>query len=74
MLVPEVTLSVVLALLVEILAIKFCPSAVVPALQSIWFYNKMIHVIDKKKGYNSEFNRDSLFQAFSWLGRNAKTT
>ena len=28
-----------LALLVEILANKFCPSAVVPALQSIWFYN-----------------------------------
>ena len=27
------------ALLVEILAYKFCPSAVVPALQSIWFYN-----------------------------------
>ena len=28
-----------LALLVEILANKFCPSAAVPALQSIWFYN-----------------------------------
>ena len=28
-----------LALLVEILANKFCPSAIVPALQSIWFYN-----------------------------------
>ena len=28
-----------LALLVEILANKFCPSAVVPALQSVWFYN-----------------------------------
>ena len=29
-----------LTLLVEILANKFCPSAVVPALQSIWFYQQ----------------------------------
>ena len=31
-------LSTIVALLAEILANKFCPSAVVPALQSIWFY------------------------------------
>ena len=29
------------ALLVEILANKFCPSAVVPALQYIWFYRNI---------------------------------
>ena len=33
-----------LALLVEILTTKFCPSAVVPALQSIWLYNTWSNV------------------------------
>ena len=36
--VSQGNLSTIVALLAEILANKFCPSAVVPALQSIWFY------------------------------------
>ena len=46
-----------LALPVEILASKVCPSAVVPALQSIWFYNTQSdvwyeHNFTKRSGNN----------------------
>ena len=40
-----------LALLVEILANKFCPSAVVSALQTIWFYKKGIMKQRFRVGY-----------------------